>query len=170
MKKNIAFFIFSTLVHILIFLNYQKDQNQNQATLNLQKISIKISDYNPPQQKKEKKPQKAQSQNKVSSQQLEFESASLEVKQEAKIISNITPSYPHLSRVYEEQGEVILKIAINDNGQVTHSTIIKSSGYERLDEEALNFIKKVEFLPAQNGKNANISSELVKSISFKLSE
>jgi protein TonB len=51
-----------------------------------------------------------------------------------------------------EQGAVIVRVVINTNGTAGSVTVEKSSGYERLDEAALNAVKRALFKPpSENG-------------------
>lgn len=66
---------------------------------------------------------------------------------------NLAPVYPKLSRKRKEQGTVMLLLLVNSQGQVAEIKIKQSSGYERLDQAALQAVKKWQFSPAkQDGK------------------
>jgi protein TonB len=47
--------------------------------------------------------------------------------------SRTPPAYPPQSRHLREQGEVTLRVELDEHGQVTEAGVIKSSGYARLD-------------------------------------
>ncbi len=49
------------------------------------------------------------------------------------------PDYPPASKRAGEEGSVVLKICVNESGRPTEVTVVKSSGFERLDEAATNF-------------------------------
>ncbi len=88
--------------------------------------------------------------------------------QKPQLLGDFKPVYPHLSRIYEEEGTVSVKIRINDSGIVISALIIKSSGYQRLDNQALESLMKTNFIPAKDTHNKPIISELVQDITFKL--
>lgn len=63
------------------------------------------------------------------------------------------PAYPSISRRLGEQGKVMLKVLINDQGQPEQVEVSKSSGYERLDHAARNAVLKALFSPyRENGR------------------
>lgn len=51
------------------------------------------------------------------------------------------PEYPPLSRAAGEKGAVQLLIMIDANGNVSNATVARSSGYQRLDEAAVSWVK-----------------------------
>lgn len=57
------------------------------------------------------------------------------------------PQYPPISRRNEETGAVILKFLIETDGKVVESKVDGSSGYERLDEAALQALSLCRFKP-----------------------
>lgn len=72
---------------------------------------------------------------------------------EATGIHNQAPVYPKLSRKRKEQGTVLLLLLVNSLGQVAEIKIKQSSGFDRLDQAALQAVKKWQFSPAkQDGK------------------
>jgi protein TonB len=73
------------------------------------------------------------------------------VKAQADYLNNPKPSYPRLSKRMGEQGEVRLKVQVGATGDVLMVALVKSSGFERLDEAALNAVKDWKFKPAKQG-------------------
>lgn len=68
-------------------------------------------------------------------------------------LQNPAPVYPVLSRKLKEQGTVILKLQVLANGRVSDVSIEQSSGYPRLDESALQAVRRWNYTPAiQDGK------------------
>ncbi|OFZ17052.1 MAG: hypothetical protein A2X86_00965 [Bdellovibrionales bacterium GWA2_49_15] len=53
-------------------------------------------------------------------------------------------TYPELSRQRGEEGVVDLRIAVNQSGLVEEVIILKSSGFRRLDAEAMRAAQKLE--------------------------
>ena len=51
------------------------------------------------------------------------------------------PPYPTISQRLGEQGTVTLKVTIGTDGNVTEDSIEKSSGSDRLDQAALEYVK-----------------------------
>lgn len=64
-------------------------------------------------------------------------------------LHNPHPSYPELSRRAGHQGVVLLRVSVNERGRVTAVSLLKSSGYEMLDERARSAVQKWIFKPAR---------------------
>ena len=63
------------------------------------------------------------------------------------------PDYPRLSMRMNEEGKVILRVELGEDGRVAHVEVISSSGYQRLDNAALSTVKTWRCKPAiSNGK------------------
>lgn len=58
------------------------------------------------------------------------------------------PRYPAASERLREEGVVLLRFLISENGQVVSGTIDQSSGYKRLDDAALTALSLCKFKPA----------------------
>ena len=62
------------------------------------------------------------------------------------------PDYPVLSMRMNEQGKVVLRVELGEDGHVAHSEVKTSSGYQRLDAAALSAVKAWHCKPAiRNG-------------------
>lgn len=85
----------------------------------------------------------------------------------ADYLNNPKPPYPALSRRLHEEGVVQLRILVNPDGSVARLELIKSSGYPRLDESAMNTVQSSwKFEPArQAGKP--IQAWVIVPIDFK---
>lgn len=59
------------------------------------------------------------------------------------------PSYPALSRRLGEEGKVVLRVELDEAGQVSAARVSSSSGYRRLDETALSAVRGWRCHPAQ---------------------
>jgi len=69
--------------------------------------------------------------------------------------THTTPEYPFISRRLREQGTLRLKLTIDDKGSVTEAVVVNSSGFERLDEAAVSWVKaKWRYMPAMQGTKA----------------
>ncbi len=73
------------------------------------------------------------------------------VRAEADYLNNPKPSYPRLSKRMGEQGEVRLRVLVAVHGRVASVQLSRSSGFERLDEAALESVKQWRFKPATQG-------------------
>lgn len=73
------------------------------------------------------------------------------VRAEADYLNNPKPSYPRLSKRMGEQGEVRLRVLVGVDGRVASVQLSRSSGFERLDEAAMESVKQWRFKPATQG-------------------
>jgi protein TonB len=85
----------------------------------------------------------------------------------ADYLNNPAPDYPPASRELGEQGRVLLRTMINSDGTVAQVVLRKSSGFNRLDQAALDTVKKWQFVPAQRGEQ-KISAWIVVPVTFSL--
>lgn len=73
--------------------------------------------------------------------------------QQAKIKKDYKPTYPEEAREKGWEGVVRLEAVISKDGRVGKVTVMQSSGYQLLDDEAIRAVKKRRYQPAvQNGK------------------
>ena len=59
------------------------------------------------------------------------------------------PAYPPLSRRQGEEGKVVLRVELDEQGNVSASRVATSSGFARLDEAALAAVKTWRCNPAR---------------------
>ncbi|MDZ7870641.1 MAG: energy transducer TonB [Rheinheimera sp.] len=64
-------------------------------------------------------------------------------------LNNKAPVYPMLSRKRKEQGTVWLLLLVSKEGLVSELKLKKTSGFDRLDQAALQAVKKWKFQPAR---------------------
>jgi TonB family protein len=64
---------------------------------------------------------------------------------------NPPPSYPIIARRKKLQGVVLLKVVVSSQGSSQSISIAKTSGYEVLDDAALQAVKTWNFQPARIG-------------------
>jgi len=68
--------------------------------------------------------------------------------------------YPKIAQARGYQGDVLVEVQLDSNGNVTSSKISKPSGYELLDNQALEMVKKASPLPpppyALRGRSFNV--------------
>ncbi len=63
-----------------------------------------------------------------------------------------SPTYPRLSERRGEQGRVVLRVLISPEGRVAQVKVQQSSGYDRLDEAAIEAMRQARFRPyTENG-------------------
>jgi TonB family protein len=80
---------------------------------------------------------------------------------------NPKPNYPRTARKRGYEGEVKLKVFVLENGEVGEIVVVRASGYEILDQSALEAVKNWTFIPGkENGKE--ISSWVTVPITFQL--
>jgi TonB family protein len=63
---------------------------------------------------------------------------------------NYQPAYPDSAQVNGEQGNVVLKLSVTDNGRVRGVQVVRSSGFEDLDNSAVAGVMSWRYLPADS--------------------
>jgi protein TonB len=86
---------------------------------------------------------------------------------DAAYLNNPAPAYPLISRRQGESGKVLLLVQVTPHGTAAQVEIKQSCGFPRLDEAALEAVRKWHFVPARQGDVAVAASVLVP-LSFKL--
>jgi protein TonB len=82
--------------------------------------------------------------------------------------SHTIPEYPFISRRLREQGTLRLKLTIDEKGTVTGASVVNSSGFQRLDEAAVNRVKSHwRYTPAMQGTKP-VSSMADAIVEFRL--
>lgn len=71
------------------------------------------------------------------------------VQYNAAYLNNPRPAYPSMSRRLGEEGKVMLEVQVQADGLPSKVSISKSSGYPRLDEAALDAVRRWKFVPAK---------------------
>lgn len=85
----------------------------------------------------------------------------------ANYLDNPAPMYPPLARRMGEEGRVMLRVYVEASGLPSKVEIRTSSGSERLDQAALEAVKRWKFVPAKQGDQA-VPAYVVVPISFNL--
>ncbi|MEG1455038.1 MAG: energy transducer TonB, partial [Comamonas sp.] len=67
----------------------------------------------------------------------------------AAYLNNPKPSYPSISRRMGEQGKVVLRVFIDVEGKPQTIEIRQSSGFDRLDQQAIESVKRWRFVPGK---------------------
>ncbi len=69
----------------------------------------------------------------------------------AAYLHNPEPDYPALSRRLGEEGRVILRVLVKGDGSPERLELRQSSGHARLDQAALDTVRRWKFSPARRG-------------------
>ena len=69
----------------------------------------------------------------------------------ADYLQNPKPVYPPLSKRLGEQGKVVVRVQIGIDGIARNAELRQSSGFERLDQAALNTVLKWRYVPGKRG-------------------
>jgi protein TonB len=85
----------------------------------------------------------------------------------AAYLHNPAPAYPALSRRMGEQGKVLLRVLVTVNGDAETVQIEAGSGSPRLDQAALDSVKKWRFIPAKRN-NQPVSAYVLVPVNFSL--
>lgn len=88
---------------------------------------------------------------------------------DADYLRNPPPPYPPLSRRMGEEGKVILRVLVNTQGSADSVEIRTTSGSPRLDDAAVNTVKKWKFISAKRG-DTPVQSWVLVPIIFKLEQ
>ncbi len=68
---------------------------------------------------------------------------------DADYLNNPRPVYPPLSKRLGEQGKVVVRVYIEANGSASQAEIRTSSGYDRLDQAALQSTLRWRYVPGK---------------------
>jgi periplasmic protein TonB len=68
---------------------------------------------------------------------------------DADYLRNPAPVYPPLSKRLGEQGKVLVRVLIGSDGAPQKAELKRSSGFERLDHSALEYVMKCRYVPGK---------------------
>ena len=68
---------------------------------------------------------------------------------DADYLQNPKPAYPRISQRLGEHGKVVVRVLIGVDGTAQRPEIIKSSGYDRLDQLAKDTVLRWRFVPGK---------------------
>jgi protein TonB len=71
---------------------------------------------------------------------------------DANYLNNPKPVYPMIARQRHWEGMVMLRVFITADGHATQVQVQRSSGYDVLDQSALEAVKNWRFVPAKRGE------------------
>ncbi len=69
----------------------------------------------------------------------------------AKYLQNPPPAYPNMARRMGQQGKVVLRVFVSATGLADQVELRSGSGYNALDQAALETVKRWRFVPARQG-------------------
>jgi len=82
--------------------------------------------------------------------------------------THTTPDYPPLDKRLGHEGNVLLKLAIDERGMVVDTQIERSSGYESLDRAAADWVRSHwRYHPATQAGDA-VPSNAEVTVTFRL--
>lgn len=73
---------------------------------------------------------------------------------DAAHLNNPAPAYPTISRRLGEEGLVLLDVHIQPDGSVSEIRLKRSSGFARLDDSAIEAVRRWRYVPARRGNEA----------------
>lgn len=76
--------------------------------------------------------------------------------------------YPKIAQMRQWQGEVVLNVEIDPNGNLVKTDILEKSRYKILDEEAINMVKRAAPFPKPPEELQSRNFTVLVPISFKL--
>lgn len=86
---------------------------------------------------------------------------------DAGYLNNPAPAYPALSRRNGEEGKVLLRVLVSADGKAQEVLLHQGSGFVRLDDAALDAVRRWRFVPARRGDDA-FSDWVIVPVVFKL--
>jgi periplasmic protein TonB len=89
--------------------------------------------------------------------------------QDLKTANRVDPTYPPASRRAGEQGTVRLKVLVDTNGRASNVAVTQTSGFPRLDEAAVEAVRKWRFVAATDGTN-KIQAYTQVAVTFRLTD
>jgi periplasmic protein TonB len=89
--------------------------------------------------------------------------------QDLKTANRVDPIYPPASRRAGEEGTVRLKVLVDTSGRASNVAVTQSSGFPRLDQAAMEAVRKWRFVAATDGTN-KIQAYTQVAVTFRLTE
>ncbi|WP_306589691.1 energy transducer TonB [Geothrix sp. 21YS21S-4] len=88
-------------------------------------------------------------------------------KFDAAYLQNPAPDYPSLSRRLREEGRVVLRVLVKEDGSPERIELKQTSGHNRLDQAALDAVRRWRFTPARRGSD-QLAAWVLVPLSFSL--
>ncbi len=157
-------FLLAIMIHSIVYLKIMPRYSYSDRTTKISivvnsKAALEEKPLSPISQKKRVFKEKSSSNEKI--QPLK------NISSKAYSQYKISPKYSYLSRVNQEEGKTIVQAYIDKSGSLKSLKMIKSSGYKRLDDEAIRSIKEATFIAAKNN-NIPIDDKIEITINFNL--
>lgn len=86
---------------------------------------------------------------------------------DAAYLNNPRPPYPPLARRMGEEGKAVLRVLVSPDGLAERVELAETAGSPRLDEAAVEAVRRWRFVPAREGDRA-VAAWVRVPISFKL--
>jgi protein TonB len=83
--------------------------------------------------------------------------------------NRVEPTYPPTSRRMGEEGTVRLRVLVNERGRPQEVNVTNSSGFSRLDQAAIDAVKRWRFVAATDGSGP-ITAWTQVAITFRLTD
>ena len=84
------------------------------------------------------------------------------------LLSKLELTYPQEAIRDRLEGEVLAKILVTNKGNVSDVILERSSGHKILDTATINYVNKLEFLPAEyNGKYRSVWTTMLVKYNFE---
>ena len=87
--------------------------------------------------------------------------------QELKTTNRVEPVYPATSRRLGEEGTTRLRVMVDESGRPRDVKVMTSSGFARLDQAAIEAVKRWRFVAATDGSRS-VASWTQVAITFQL--
>lgn len=70
---------------------------------------------------------------------------------EAQIDGDEKPRYPRMAVIRNQQGKVVVRLWVDENGKGSRFSVITSSSHRSLDNAVLDYVERARFIPAREG-------------------
>ena len=87
----------------------------------------------------------------------------------AKVRSAPKPAYPADAKAKNQEGIVVVRLQISEEGRVTDASIVTSSGVSSLDEASLRGVRRWTYEPARRGQT-NVATSLSARLRWRLTD
>jgi periplasmic protein TonB len=84
-----------------------------------------------------------------------------------RVNRRVEPAYPAASRRAGEEGSATFRVLVDERGRPAEVTVLQSSGFDRLDQAAMDAIRRWTFAAANNGSGPVSAWTSVK-VTFRL--
>ncbi len=79
-----------------------------------------------------------------------------------------SPEYPAYSLRHREQGRVVIRVTIKEDGSIAAVEVLDNAGYPRLAEAAVAAVRTASFNPSFDEDGRAVASSLVMRFDFSL--